>query len=52
MDKIFSSPSKEDFILWDNPGENESYNYSNFLQNPLVILIQLAEQTAAQWWDC
>ena len=32
--------------------ENESYNYSNFLQNPLVILIQLADQTAAQWWDC
>lgn len=32
--------------------ENESYNYSNFIQNPLVMLIQLADQTAAQWWDC
>lgn len=31
--------------------ESEGYNYSNFLQNPLVILIQLADQTAAQWWD-
>ena len=31
---------------------NETYNYSNFLQNPLVILLQLADQTAAQWWDC
>ena len=31
---------------------NETYNYSNFLQNPLVVLLQLADQTAAQWWDC
>ena len=31
---------------------NESFNYSNFLQNPLVILLQLADQTAALWWDC
>lgn len=31
--------------------ENESFNYSNFLQNPLVILIQLADQTASQWFD-
>lgn len=29
----------------------ESYNYSNLLQNPLVLLIQTADQTAAQWWD-
>lgn len=29
--------------------ESESYNYSNFLQNPLVILLQLADQTAANW---
>lgn len=29
----------------------ETYNYSNFLQNPLVLLIQLADQTAAGWWD-
>ncbi|MBQ8680661.1 MAG: hypothetical protein IJ530_13045 [Treponema sp.] len=29
----------------------ESYNYSNLLQNPLVLLIQLADQSAAQWWD-
>ena len=31
--------------------ESESYNYSNFLQNPLVVLIQIADETAAQWWD-
>lgn len=31
--------------------ESESYNYSNFLQNPLVVLIQLADQTAAQWYN-
>ncbi len=30
--------------------ESESYNYSNFLDNPLVILIQIADQTAAQWF--
>ena len=29
----------------------ETYNYSNLLQNPLVLLIQLADQSAAQWWD-
>lgn len=32
--------------------ESENYNYSNFLQNPLVILLQLADQTAAQWFNC
>jgi hypothetical protein len=32
--------------------DSEGYNYSNFLQNPLVMLLQLADQTAAQWWDC
>lgn len=32
--------------------DTEMMNYSNFLQNPLVILIQLADQTAAAWWDC
>ena len=42
----------ENYIVKDREDENESYNYSNFLQNPLVILIQLADQTAAQWWDC
>lgn len=31
--------------------DNEKINYSNFLQNPLVLLIQLADETAAQWWD-
>ncbi len=30
--------------------ESESYNYSNFLQNPLVVLLQTADQTAAQWY--
>ncbi len=29
----------------------ETYNYSNFLQNPLVLLLQLADESAAQWWD-
>lgn len=32
--------------------ESESYNYSLFLQNPLVILLQMADQTAAQWFNC
>lgn len=32
--------------------DSESYNYSNFLQNPLVVLIQLADETAAQWFNC
>lgn len=32
--------------------DTEKMNYSNFLQNPLVILIQLADETAAGWWDC
>lgn len=32
--------------------DTEKMNYSNFLQNPLVILLQLADQTAAAWWDC
>lgn len=31
--------------------ESESYNYSLFLQNPLVVLLQLADQTAAQWFN-
>lgn len=30
----------------------ERMNYSNFLQNPLVVLIQLADQSAAAWYDC
>ncbi|MCR4822478.1 MAG: hypothetical protein K5873_06355 [Treponema sp.] len=29
----------------------ETYNYSNFLQNPLLLLIQFADQSAAAWWD-
>ena len=31
--------------------ESESYNYSNFLDNPLVLLLQLADQTASQWFN-
>ncbi len=31
--------------------ESEGYNYSNFLQNPLVLLLQLADQTAANWFN-
>ena len=30
--------------------DSETFNYSNFLQNPLVVLLQLADQTAAQWF--
>ena len=32
--------------------EMESFNYSNFLTNPLVLLIQFADQSAASWYDC
>lgn len=32
--------------------DTEKMNYSNFLQNPLVLLLQLADQAAAAWWDC
>ena len=32
--------------------ESEGYNYSLFLQNPLVLLLQMADQTAAQWFNC
>lgn len=32
--------------------ESEAFNYSNFLQNPLVVLLQLADETAAQWFAC
>lgn len=30
--------------------DSETFNYSNFLQNPLVVLLQTADQTAAQWF--
>ena len=29
----------------------ERMNYSNFLQNPLVVLLQLADQTSAAWYE-
>lgn len=29
----------------------ERMNYSNFLTNPLVVLLQLADQTAAAWYE-
>ena len=32
--------------------DSEGYNYTNFLDNPLVMLIQFADQSAAQWYDC
>lgn len=32
--------------------ESQTYNYSNFSQNPLVLLLQLADETAAAWFDC
>lgn len=32
--------------------DTEKMNFSNFLQNPLVVLIQVADQTASAWWDC
>jgi len=31
--------------------DTEKMNYSNFLSNPLVLLIQLADQTASGWYD-
>lgn len=31
--------------------DSEKYNYSNFLDNPLVLLLQLADQTASQWFN-
>lgn len=31
--------------------DNEKMNYSNFLSNPLVLLIQFADQSAAGWYD-
>lgn len=31
--------------------DTEKMNYSNFLQNPLVLLIQIADQSASGWYD-
>lgn len=31
--------------------DTEKMNYSNFLQNPLVVLLQTADETAAAWYD-
>lgn len=31
--------------------EYESYNYSNFLENPLVMLVQFADETASHWYN-
>lgn len=31
--------------------DTEKMNYSNFLSNPLVLLIQLADQSASGWYD-
>lgn len=31
--------------------ESDGYNYSNFLENPLVLLLQLADQSAANWYN-
>lgn len=31
--------------------DTEKMNYSNFLQNPLVMLIQIADQSASAWYD-
>ncbi len=31
--------------------DSEKYNYSNFLDNPLVVLVQLADETASQWFN-
>ncbi|MCI7564981.1 MAG: hypothetical protein PUE59_03805 [Treponema sp.] len=31
--------------------DSEKMNYSNFLQNPLVLLLQLADQSASSWYD-
>ena len=31
--------------------DTEKMNYSNFLSNPLVLLIQFADQSASGWYD-
>lgn len=31
--------------------DTEKMNYSNFLENPLVLLIQFADQSASGWYD-
>lgn len=31
--------------------DNEIFNYSNLLDNPLIILLQIADQTAANWYN-
>jgi len=31
--------------------DSEKFNYSCFLENPLVVLIQLADETSAQWFN-
>lgn len=31
--------------------DSDGYNYSNFLENPLVLLLQLADQSAANWFN-
>ena len=31
--------------------DTEMMNYSNFLENPLVLLIQMADQTASGWYN-
>lgn len=31
--------------------DTEQINYSNFLENPLVLLLQLADQSAANWYN-
>lgn len=32
--------------------DSESYNYSLFLENPLVVLLQLADEVSSQWFNC
>ena len=31
--------------------DTEMMNYSNFLENPLVLLLQMADQTASGWYN-
>lgn len=59
MLEIFPSMIKNRMVIeaisrhmgFSDLSESEGYNYSNFLENPLVLLLQLADQTAANWFN-
>lgn len=59
MLEIFPSMIKNRMVIeaisrhmgFSDLSESEGYNYSNFLENPLVLLLQLADQSAANWFN-